>query len=210
MKKTILFSIIALALGAGSAFAHCGNCPGDKKAEPAKAEMKAEKKKDCGDCPMHKKQAAGKHGEKMCGGVTCPENIKGAKTATVNIKNGVETTVTAKDAETAAQIQELALVHYAPKAEKCPGCPTTVPGAKTSVTNIENGIKVTITAEDAKTAAKIQAAAASEHKGHAAPAKEKGKKEAKAAKKYMCAMKCVESEKPGKCPKCGMPMEAVK
>jgi hypothetical protein len=46
--------------------------------------------------------------------------------------------------------------------------------------------------------------------GHGAAVKEEVKKEAKAKTKYTCAMKCVISEKPGKCPKCGMPMEAVK
>lgn len=37
-----------------------------------------------------------------------------------------------------------------------------------------------------------------------------GKATAKAGKKYACAMNCVKADKPGKCPKCGMPMEEVK
>jgi TusA-related sulfurtransferase len=209
MKKTILLSIIALALGAGAAFAHCGNCPGDKK-PAAKAEMKDAKKSDCGDCPMHKRERAGK----KCGGVTCPETVKGAETATKNIVGGVETTVTAKDAETAAQIQELALVHYGAKGEKCPGCPTTVPGAQTKVENIVGGVKVTITAATPEAVKQIQEAAAKQHKSHGpAMAREKkagAGKAAKAAKKYTCAMKCVEAGKPGKCPKCGMPMQETK
>lgn len=209
MKKTILLSIIALTLGAGAAFAHCGNCPGDKK-PAAKAEMKGAKKSDCGDCPMHKKEKAGK----KCGGMTCPEQIKGAETATKNIENGVETTVTAKDAETAAKIQELSMVHYGAKGEKCPGCPTTVTGAQTKVENIEGGVKVTITAATPEAVKQIQEAAAKEHKGHGpAMAKDKkagAKKAAKAGKKYTCAMKCVEADKPGKCPKCGMPMQEIK
>lgn len=208
MKKTLLFSLIALALGAGAAFANCGNCPGDKK-PAAKAEMKDAKKHDCGDCPMHKKEQGGK----KCGGMTCPEKIKGAETATKNIENGVETTVTAKDAETAAKIQELSMVHYGAKGEKCPGCPTTVPGAQTKVENIEGGVKVTITAATPEAVKQIQEAAAKEHKGHGpAMAKEKAgaKKAAKAGKKYTCAMKCVEADKPGKCPKCGMPMQEIK
>ncbi|MCM2266423.1 MAG: hypothetical protein NDI60_01465 [Elusimicrobiales bacterium] len=203
MKKTLVFSILALAIGTGSAFAHCGNCPGDKKAE-AKTEAKAAGQKkghDCGDCPMHKKQGA-----KKCGGMTCPEKMAGAQTVSKNIDNGVEVTITAKDAETAAKIQELAVVHYSPKAEKCPGCPTTVTGAKTQVANIEGGVKVTITGETPETVKKIQNASAKEHKGQA----KEPKKEARAAKKYMCAMKCVEAAKPGKCPKCGMPMEEIK
>ncbi len=215
MKKTILLTVTALALGAAAAFAHCGNCPGDKKAGEHKAAAAKPGKKDCGDCPMHKKAAAGK----KCGGMTCPEKLKGAETVSRNIENGVEVTTTAKDKETVAQIQELALVHYAPKAEKCHGCPTAVPGAETKVANIENGIKVTITGKAPGIVKQIQEASAKEHAGgHAAdmkgPAKARAahqaKKEAMAQKKYSCAMKCVEADKPGKCPKCGMPMEEIK
>jgi rubrerythrin len=36
------------------------------------------------------------------------------------------------------------------------------------------------------------------------------RKAVKAGKKYTCAMKCVEADKPGKCPKCGMPMKETK
>lgn len=214
MKKNIILAAIALSLSAGAVFAHCGKCPGDKKAsEPAKSEMKAAKK-DCGDCPMHKKQGA-----KKCGGMTCPEKIKGAETASKNIDNGVEVTTTAKDKEIIAQIQELALVHYGPKAEKCPGCPTAVPGAETKVANIENGIRVTITGKTPETVKAIQEASAREHSaGHGAemrgPAKARAARQAKhesmAVKKYSCAMKCVTADKPGRCPKCGMTMEEVK
>lgn len=190
MKKTILFSIIAVALGAGAVFAD----------EPA---GKAGKKHDCGDCPMHKQQGA-----KKCGGMTCPEKLPGAETVSRKIEGGVEVLTTAKDAETVAKIQELAMVHYGPKAEKCPGCPTTVPGAETKVVNVENGIKVTITGKTPGVVKQIQEASAREHAG--AHAKPPARKQAKAAKKYMCAMKCVTADKPGKCPKCGMPMEEVK
>lgn len=209
MKKLIVLAALALSISAGTAFANCGKCPGDKKAEPAKAGMKAAKK-DCGNCPMHKKQAA-----KKCGGMTCPEKIKGAETVTKNIDSGVEVTTTAKDKDTAARIQELALVHHAPKAEKCPDCPTTVPGAETKVANIENGIRVTITGKTPETVKAIQEASAKEHAADMggparARATQQSKKEAAAARKYTCAMKCVTADKPGKCPKCGMPMEEVK
>lgn len=203
MKKTILFSVIALALGAGAAFAHCGKCPGDKKAESSKAAEAKPAKKNCGDCPMHKKQAA-----KKCGGMTCPEAIEGTETVSKKIENGVEVTTTAKDAETVAKIQELAVVHYSAKADKCKGCPTTVPGAETKVTNIENGITVTITGKTPGIVKQIQEASAKEHAGP--QAKPEAKKQAKAGKKYMCSMKCVETAAPGKCPKCGMPMAEVK
>ncbi len=205
MKKNISIFAAILALCAGTALASCGKCPGDKKAEPAKTEMQGAKARDCGDCPMHKKQTG-----KKCGGMTCPEKMKGAETVSKNIEGGVEVTITAKDAETAAKIQELAVVHYSPKAEKCPGCPTTVPGAETRMENIQNGVKVTITGKTPEAAKKIQAASAAEHKGQAAGMKKEGKNEAKAARKYMCAMKCVEAAKPGKCPKCGMPMQEIK
>ncbi|OGR73230.1 MAG: hypothetical protein A2089_03080 [Elusimicrobia bacterium GWD2_63_28] len=210
MKKTILISMITLAAVAGAAFAKCGDCAGDKKAEAVKAApAKPAKAHDCGDCPMHKQQA--KQGGKKCGGVTCPEKIEGAETVSKKIEKGVEVTTTAKDPKIVPQIQELALVHYAPKAEKCPGCPTTVPGAETRFRNVENGIVVTITGKTPEVVRKIQAASAMEHAGGpAARGKHEGKKEAKAAKKYMCAMKCVEAAAPGKCPKCGMPMEEVK
>ncbi|MDD2804245.1 MAG: heavy metal-binding domain-containing protein [Elusimicrobiales bacterium] len=207
MKKSILISIVALALGAGAAAANCGKCPGDKKAESAKAAEAKPAKKDCADCPMHKKHAA-KGAVKKCGGVTCPEQIAGAETVSKKIENGVEVLTTAKDKETVAKIQELALVHYGPKADKCPGCPTTVNGAETKVENIENGIRVTITGKAPGIVKQIQEASAREHAG--AHAKPEGKKQAKAGKKYTCAMKCVEASAPGKCPKCGMPMEEIK
>lgn len=203
MRKTILFPIIALGLCTAAAFA-AEKAPAGKP-EPAKAEMKAPMKHDCSDCPMHKKQGA-----KKCGGMTCPEKIAGAETASRNIETGVEITVTAKAAETVAKIQELAMVHYGPKAEKCHGCPTTVPGAETKVENLQDGIKVTITGKTPDTVKKIQAASAAEHKGTASGPKQAGKKESRAAKKYTCAMKCVVSDKPGKCPKCGMPMQEIK
>jgi TusA-related sulfurtransferase len=206
MKRSILISIAVIALAAGAAFAHCGNCPGDKKAEPSKAAEAKPAKKDCGDCPMHKKHAA-KGTVKKCGGVTCPENIEGAQTVTKKIENGLEVTTTAKNKEVVAKIQELAVVHYAPKADKCKGCPTTVSGAETKLENIADGIKVTITGKAPGIVKQIQEAAAKEQSGHGKP---EAKKQAKAGKKYMCAMKCVEAAAPGKCPKCGMPLEEVK
>jgi TusA-related sulfurtransferase len=189
MKRIITISIIALAVGTGAA-------------------VSAKAGQDCGDCPMHKKQANKEPAQKMCGGMTCPEKLEGAVTASRNIKDGVEMTITAKKPVTVAQIQELAMVHYSPKAEKCPGCPTTVPGAKTTVENTADGIKVRITSEAPETAKKIQAASAQEHKSAELGKKEPVKK-AKISKKYTCAMKCVVSDKPGKCPKCGMPMTEI-
>lgn len=170
-------------------------------------------KHDCADCPMHKKMAG-----KKCGGMTCPEKIKGAETVSRNIENGVEVTTTGRDKETVARIQELALVHYGPKAEKCPGCPTKVAGAETKVANIDNGIKVTITGKTPEVVKQIQEASAAEHAAPAAalkgPAKARAahqmKKEAAAAGKYVCPMGDYEGDKPGKCPKCGMELKEKK
>ena len=177
MNKTISLSILALALGAGAAFAHCGNCPGDKKAE-VKKEAPAAKKAghDCGDCPMHKKEGQAKNASKMCGGVTCPEKLPGTDTVSRKIEGGVEVLTTSKNKETVAQIQELAMVHYGPKADKCPGCPTTVPGAETKVVNIENGIKVTITGKTPETVKLIQQASDREHGGPQRRGREGSKK----------------------------------
>lgn len=50
------------------------------------------------------------------------------------------------------------------------------------------------------------------HEGKMCP-EHQGKGDAKAAspaRKYMCPMKCATSDKPGKCPKCGMEMAEVK
>lgn len=214
MKKFILISIIALAVGAGAAFAHCGKCPGDKKAEPVKAE-----KKDCGDCPMHKKAAAKKEGfncpdskEGGHGGKMCPEKVAGVETSSRNIDNGVEITMKAKDAETIAKVQELALVHYNSKDTMAKSCPGRVQGAEAKIENTADGVKVQITGKTAGIARRIQEASAREHGQYEEKEikKKAEKKEAKAAKKYMCAMKCVETDKPGKCPKCGMPMTEKK
>jgi hypothetical protein len=138
--------------------------------------------------------------------MTCPEKLKGVETVSENIPAGVEITMTSKDKETAAKAQELALVHYGPKSEKCPGCPTAVPGAETRVENIEGGVKVTVTGKTPEVVKKIQAASAREHSGPAA----KPQASAKAAKKFVCPMGDYESDKPGKCPKCGMELKEKK
>ena len=201
MKRLILISIAALSLEA-SAYAE-GTAPAEKKAEAAQAAPA--KKTKCDDCPMHKKMAG-----KKCGGMTCPEKLEGAVTSSKNTAEGVEISITGKTPETIAKIQELAVVHYSPKAEKCPGCPTTVPGAETRIENTADGIKVLVTGKTPEVIKQIQTASAREHKGAEAHAKPAAGKQARAAKKYTCAMKCVVSDKPGKCPKCGMPMSEIK
>lgn len=194
MKKTIFISIAALAVGMGAAFAVDA---------PAKTKAVAAPKEDCADCPMHKKAGA-----KKCSGKMCPEKIQGVVTVSKNIPEGIEVTMSAKDAETIAKLQELALVHYGNKETMDPACPGRVEGAESKLENTPDGAKVRITGKTPEVIKKIQEASAREHM-KTGPAKE-GKKQAKTAKKYSCAMGCIVSDKPGKCPKCGMPMTEKK
>ena len=215
MKKTILISIIALVVAAAAAFANCGKCAGDKKAGPAKAG-----KKDCGDCPMHKKAAAAQKSGHNCpgddkgahGGKMCPEKLAGVETASRNIENGVEISLKARDAETIAKVQELAAVHYNAKDTMAKGCPGRVEGAEAKIENTADGVKVLLTGRTPQAVKQIQEASAREHgrPGTRTDEKSAQKKEARAGKKYICPMKCAESEKPGKCPKCGMTMQEKK
>lgn len=193
MKKVIFISIVALAAGMGAAFAVDA---------PVKAKAAAPKE-DCADCPMHKKAGA-----KKCAGKMCPEQLKGVTTVSKNIPDGIEVTMTAKDADTVAQLQELALVHYGNKETMDPACPGRVEGAESKLENTTDGAKVLITGKTPEVIKKIQEASAREHM-KAAPVKE-GKKQAKAVKKYACPMGCATSDKPGKCPKCGMQMTEKK
>ncbi|PIU18319.1 MAG: hypothetical protein COT18_10800 [Elusimicrobia bacterium CG08_land_8_20_14_0_20_59_10] len=129
--------------------------------------------------------------------------------AVKNADNGVEITMTTKDKETAAKIQKMAAEQHADKAGMKKDCPCHAGGAEVKTENTEYGVKVTITGKTPESVKKIQAAAAKNGScdcgGH-----DKPEAKVKAAAKYMCAMKCVESDKPGKCPKCGMPMGKVK
>lgn len=189
MKKTILFCVIALALGAGAAFTADAPAKAGKKA--------AAPKEDCANCPMHKKA-----GPKKCSGKMCPEQIPGVTTVSKNVPAGIEVTMTAKDKETVAQLQELALVHYGNKETMDPACPGRVEGAESKLENTADGAKVMITGKTPEVIKKIQEASAREHM-KAAPAKAE-KKEAKASKQYVCPMGDYQGNKPGKCPKCGM------
>lgn len=194
MKKIAMFAFIT-AFAAAAAFAQ------DKASAPAKpaTASAAAGKHACADRPLHRKN-------KKCAGMTCPEKLKGVRTVSTKIPEGVELTLTAKDKETADKVQELALVHYGSKAEKCPGCPAMVPGAETKVENIEGGVKVTITGKTPDAVKKIQAASAREHAGPAAwPAAA-----SKLSKRYVCPMDGYQSDKPGKCPKCGMELKEKK
>jgi len=203
MKKTIFISMIAVAVAAGAVYANCGKCAGDKKAETVKAKAVKAEKKDCADCPMHKKAGA-----KKCSNKMCPEAMEGVETAAKDTPTGVEITMTAKDAETIAKLQELTLVHYSSKDTMDKECPARVEGAESKIENTATGVKILLTGKTPAAIKKIQAASAKEHMKAGCP--EEVKKESNTSKKYTCAMKCVEAAKPGKCPKCGMPMTEKK
>lgn len=192
MKK-LIYSLLVLSLSAGAAFATDA---------PAGAAKKAAAKQGCGDCPMARKASA-----KKCSGKMCPEKIAGVETSARNISNGVEITMTARTKETVAQLQELALVHYGSKETMDPACPGRVPGTEIKLENTTEGARVTMTGKTPEVIKKIQAASAKEHLKTGCPDKAGHKKEAKASKKYTCPMNCAQSDSPGKCPKCGMPME---
>ncbi|MDA8131116.1 MAG: heavy metal-binding domain-containing protein [Elusimicrobia bacterium] len=197
MNKILMSAAVILALGASAAYS--GDCPMNGKAAQQKP---AAAKHKCDDCDMHKKAGA-----KKCAGMTCPEKLDGAKTSAKNIENGVEITVTSSSPEVAEHIQELALVHYNPKAEKCQDCPTAVPGAKTDVQNTSDGIKVTVTGKDPVTVRKIQEASAKEHPTAEALKPAKAAKKVAMVHRYVCPMGDYEGDKPGKCPKCGMQLK---
>jgi len=157
MKKTVLFAFIA-AFCAGAAFA-AGEAPVAKT-------VAAAAHNDCAECPMHKKEGG------KCPGMACPEKMNGVTAVSKKVQNGVEIAMTAKDKETVAKLQELAAVHYAAGARKCPGCPAAVPGAETKCENTADGVKVTVTGKTPGTVKQIQAA--SERRGEQVPSAGRG------------------------------------
>lgn len=212
MKNPLLLSTIALALalGAGAASAAETSKTGKKTAAP---------KSDCADCPMHKKAGA-----KKCANKMCPEAMEGVETVAKNTATGIEITMTARNEETIAKLQELTLVHYSNKETMEKDCPSRVEGAASRIENTPTGVKVILTGKTPEVVKKIQAASAKEHSKAGCPEEHKKeakassthacpdshKAEAKASRKYACPMKCAESDRPGKCPKCGMNMTEKK
>ncbi|MFA6433587.1 MAG: heavy metal-binding domain-containing protein [Elusimicrobiales bacterium] len=169
--KKILFTILVLGIAAGPA--------------PAEAGKKAA-------CPMaanNKKSAL------------CPAGLKGVETVSRNTADGVEMVMTAKDKETIAKVQKLALSRYNAGGEAKADCPCRVEGARTEATATATGVKVAITGATPEMIKKIQQTAVKGNKP-AAPAKQTAK--------YVCPMGCAASDKPGKCPECGMEMKERK
>ncbi len=180
--KTILTAIIFLGLTSGFSMA------GDRKTT---------------ECPMTAKS-------KKC--AVCPEKLKGVRTVSRNTANGVEITMSAVDKELAARIQEMALVHYNAKDTLDANCPGRVEGARTNIINTETGAKVEITGTTPEMIKKIQEASV---KGHgmsisAGEIKKGPVKKSERSVRYICPMGCATSDKPGKCPKCGMQMQEKK
>lgn len=229
MKKYILTGVMFFA-AVTAAYAACGSCPADKAPASEKAGIKADcpfhktgdgKKHDCskslpgkaGDkkrcpgCAGGKAQDCGKHGEKSAKKYTCPKKMEGVEKTVANTADGVAMTLTAKDPAQVAKLQELAAVHYS--GEKCPSLPK---DAVVSYENTAAGVIVRTTSKNPESVKAIQAKhAAGGHKCSGKHAKEKpSAPEAKGAAKYACKMNCAESDKPGKCPGCGMEMKKKK
>ena len=193
MKKALFISLVALAVGTVAAFAVDTPVKTADKAAAAEAE-----------CPMHKKAGA-----KKCSCKMCPEKMAGVAAVSRNTPDGVEITLTAKNKENTAKLQELARAHFTDKEAMCADGPGRVEGAETKFENTADGAKVLITGKTPDVIKKIQEVSAKEHM-KAGPGQKEGTKEAKTSKKYVCPMGCAQSDKPGKCPKCGMQMTEKK
>jgi hypothetical protein len=109
-----------------------------------------------GGCPHADKHHGEGHGE----GHPSPFHAEGIDAAVENLDNGVKMSFTSEDAETVAHIQE----HMAKKAESGEGCGGDCPcgweGVTKSVENLDNGLSVTLTTEDAESVPKLQEAIA--------------------------------------------------
>ncbi len=131
----------------------------------------------------------------------CPHQAKEAKTEKKAVKDGIEIITTAEGPEAIAALQKKTAADYAAK-----DCPALKDGTEAKVENIENGVKVTVTAKKPAAVKKLHG---SLKKGHSCCGEGEGKstsgKTPKNSAKYICPMGDFEgSDKPGKCPKCGM------
>lgn len=146
---------------------------------------------------------SGKHEHKGHAGMDkahadCPHQAKDVKTERKTVTNGIEIMMTTEDPEAVAGLREKAAADYASKE-----CPMLKDSKEVAVENIENGVKVTITAKNPRAIKKLQAS--TKKAGSCCGGEEGGKTAVKSSKAaYLCPMGCSESDKPGKCPKCGM------
>ena len=136
------------------------------------------------------------------GHMDCPHQAKETKTEKKAVQNGVEITMTTENPEEVAGLREKAAAEYASKE-----CPMMKGSKEVKIENIGKGVKVTITGKDQAAIKKLQTSAKPAKSccpegGHEKTAS------AKSSKKYayICPMGCEGSgsDKPGKCPKCGM------
>jgi len=128
----------------------------------------------------------------------CLEQWEGVKTEKKTVKNGLEFTLTAETPAAVDELRAKAAAHL-----KTKDCPLLKDAGEIGIENIKNGVRVMIAAEK-KTAAGKQGAAKMKH-GCACCGGGEEKDAAKTSTAaYICPMGCAESDKPGKCPKCGM------
>lgn len=127
----------------------------------------------------------------------CPLRSKAFGSALKNLENGVEITLTAKDAGGIAGLRELAARHFTPGEELDENCPAGVPGARSAIENSDGGVRIAITALTAAAVKAIQVTAF-----YACKKEEPEKK--RVFKTYVCPMGEYQSSKSGKCPVCGM------
>jgi hypothetical protein len=180
MKKDLLAGIIIFGV-AMAAYAHCGKCPGEKKAEGVKAGAKVE-------CPMARQAAGGGHdcpgmkGEKGhdCGKdkgarAACPKQMENVEKTVKNTEDGVELTLVTKGKEAIARLQELTAAHYAGG-----NCSCLPKDATAKFENIPAGVKIALASRKPETVKAMQVQYADGgHKcgmDHEKHGEEKGKK----------------------------------
>lgn len=143
----------------------------------------------CGDMKKHEAAAEKKHAD-------CPWEAPGVRTEKKAVKNGIELTLTAESPEKAAELKEKMTAHRAS------GCPM-LGGNEVAVESQANVVKVTVTSKKAADVKKLQAvmkkggSCCPGHEGHAAAKPQ--------SSPWVCPMGDFEgSDKPGRCPNCGM------
>jgi len=88
------------------------------------------------------------------------ERTPGARREARAVKNGVELLLTSAVPAVAAKLKDEAPRYYALKKDTdCGCCPAAVPGAKTKVKELSDGVKVVITAPTPEAAAAVRALA---------------------------------------------------
>lgn len=128
---------------------------------------------------------------------SCPLRAKIFEPVLNNLENGVEITLTAKDPRNIARLREIGSLHFTSAEGLDKNCPSGVQGAKTSLEETSNGVKITITAQDAAAVKTIQVTAL-----YACKRDEPGTM--RVYKTYVCPMGEYQSSRSGKCPQCGM------